>query len=29
MLHGIANIYWKLEEVCRRDGLVGGGGGFI
>ena len=24
MLHDIANIYWKPEEVCRRDGLVGG-----
>ena len=27
MLHGIENIYWKLEEVCKKDGLVGGEGG--
>ena len=22
-LYHAASIYWKLEEVCRRDGLVG------
>ena len=27
MWHDITNIYWKLEEVCRRDRLVGGEGG--
>ena len=26
MLLDTANIYWKLEEVCRRDRLVGGEG---